>query len=158
MKRNRLLLWSVSLLIAWSAVGCANFRKLDKDLQEIEARPRVYGKVVSEDWSGSPIVLVLMRQPAHPSLPIEIVGRKLMREPGAYEFRFEPGVYMLGAFEDVNGDQRLQVGEERVGLYRDLEPIDLTGGAEAGPLDIEISDEIPAVLRDPDLKAEVRIL
>lgn len=128
------------LLIAVALVGCANFRRLRKNLKQMEQTSTVSGRVAAGDWKGGPIDVYLFDVDARVEKPVRVSQFQTLEEPGKYSFSVRPGYYMIGAAEDVDGDGELGAGEPHA-LYNDFEILNVASKSKRSRLNMELSEE-----------------
>lgn len=128
------------LLIAAALVGCANFRRLRKNLKVMEQTSTVSGRVAAGDWKGNPIDVYLFDVDERVKKPVRVSQFQTLKEPGKYSFSVRPGYYMIGAAEDVDGDGELGAGEPHA-LYNDFEILNVAPNSKRSRLNMELSEE-----------------
>jgi pimeloyl-ACP methyl ester carboxylesterase len=140
------LVCCASLLATASA--CPRMRRLKTENARMDALATLQGRIDAERWDGLPLLVVVMRKPAYPGAPLTIARRIPLDKPGSFTTMQPPGAYLLGAFEDRNGNGRFDADAgERVGVYRDLGEIDLRKAAVHDDVVVTISDVLPEALR-----------
>jgi pimeloyl-ACP methyl ester carboxylesterase len=146
------LLYTLCLILAFST-GCARFRHLRGQNARLDALSKIEGKVEVKDWKGEPLMLVVMIKPAQTGVPIIIKGRIALNKPGPYTVVLQPDVYMVGVFEDTNKNSKYDPGE-RAGTFKNFAGIPLKEGEVKKQVDLNVTDELPQLLRQPaqDLK------
>jgi hypothetical protein len=89
------------------STGCARFRQLKVENARLDALSKFAGKVDAKDWSGDPLIVVVMIKPAQTGVPVVITGRIVLDQPGPFSGVVEPDVYMLGRIR--GSQQKLEV-------------------------------------------------
>jgi pimeloyl-ACP methyl ester carboxylesterase len=139
--------------------GCPRMIRLRRDNERAQNLITFGGTLQVEHWQGDPLLVVVINKPAQPEKPALIARRFALEKPGPFAVLLEPGVYMLGAFEDKNRSMRFERDEgERAGVYRELAPIEVKAGKDQRALDLRIDDELPAVLKQIDQATPVQEL
>ncbi len=128
------------VLIAAELGGCANFRRLRRNLEEMERTGTVSGRVKAGDWKGGPIDVYLFDVDEHVGKPVRISQYQTLKEPGKYSFGVRPGYYMIGAAEDLNADGELNPGEPHA-VYNDFEILNIAPKGRRSRLDMKLSEE-----------------
>lgn len=114
------------------------------------------GRVEVSDWSGDPLVVVLLFVPTTPGAPTYVVRREAMDAPGEFRFHLPPGHYRLGAFEDRTRNLRLDDFEgERAGGYHDLQTFEISQKSNPAFATIKINDDLPDIVHELSSKAYV---
>ena len=139
------LQWLAFGLIAAELFGCANFRALGADLDRIEATSTVSGRVAAGDWHGGPIDVYLFDVDETVGKPFRASQLVTLKEPGKYRFRVRPGYYMIGAHEDLDGDEELGAGEPHA-VLQDLEVFEIGPKDDRKRLNMELTTERSAAL------------
>jgi pimeloyl-ACP methyl ester carboxylesterase len=122
--------------------GCAMLR-LKEDNKRIEELVELSGTVKVDNWSGKPIVLVILRNKDEPGSVAEVERRVAMEEPGEFSFILKPGSFRVGAFEDDNKSFHFdaELGE-RSGAFQDLAPFTIEKSKKRH-IEVTIGDDPP---------------
>ena len=126
-------------LISAELAGCANFRRLRKDLKAVENAASLSGRVTAGDWQGGPIDVYLFDVEPSVGKPVRVSQFVALKEPGKYEFNVRQGLYMIGAHEDVNGNETLDPGEPHA-VYQGFEVLDVKAKNNRSRLNMELSE------------------
>jgi pimeloyl-ACP methyl ester carboxylesterase len=137
--------WLAFGLIAAELFGCANFRRLRADLHELEKLSKLSGRVHAGDWNGGPIDVYLFEVDESVGKPFRTTQFLTMQEPGKYAFEVDPGYYMIGAHEDLDGDEELGLGEPHA-VLRDLEVLEIGPNDDRSGLNMELRTQRAAAL------------
>lgn len=130
-------------LLVFLASSCANFARLNKDLEKQEGLSRVSGEIFEGEWSGGPVKVYLFEIVESEKFPYRLREVQVQPRPSRYEFIVEqPGRYLIGALEDKNGDARIDEGET-IGVVNHFLPIDLRQRQILTDQNMELSTEIP---------------
>ncbi len=127
-------------LIAAELAGCANFRRLRRDLKEMEQTGNISGRVKAGDWQGGPIDVYVFVVDERVGKPVRLSQFQTLKEPGKYSFVVRPGYYMIGVAEDVNADGELSPGEPHA-VYNDFEILKISPKGSRSRLNMELSEE-----------------
>lgn len=135
------------LALLASTAGCAMLR-LKEDNKRIEELVDLRGTIKVQDWSGAPIVLVLLRIKDQPGAVAEVERQIAMEEPGEFSFILRPGTFRLGAYEDKNRSFRFdaELGE-RSGAFQNLESFEMKK-SEKRVVEVTIGDDPPDSVLD----------
>ena len=89
--------------------GC-RFHHLATDLERQEDFGELEGRVTIEEWTGAPVVVAALEIPK-PGRPIRVIANRYLLQPGGFEMILRDGSYLMVAFEDLDRDQELDIGE-----------------------------------------------
>ncbi len=138
--RGRALLHCLLIALAFAELaGCANFRRLRKDLKAMENAASLSGRVTAGDWQGGPIDVYLFDVEASVGKPSRVSQFMALKEPGKYQFNVRQGLYMIAAHEDVNGNEMLDPGEPHA-VYQGFEVLDVKAKHNRSRLNMELSE------------------
>jgi pimeloyl-ACP methyl ester carboxylesterase len=145
----RVLPWlRFALAVLLLLVSSCSLVRLRRESRRLDHFVRVAGRVEVENWSGDPIVVVLLRLARHPGVPPTIERRIVQERPSSFVFTVPPGVYRLGAFEDRDRNFRFDLAAgERGGGYKELQPFLLLAKRKAESANFVISDRPPDVIK-----------
>jgi pimeloyl-ACP methyl ester carboxylesterase len=132
-------------LIAAELFGCANFRALRADLDQMKDLSKVSGRVAAVDWHGGPIDVYLFDVDETVGKPFRASQVVTLEEPGKYRFTVRPGHYMIGAHEDLDRDGELGAGEPHA-VLQDLEILEIGRKDNRTGLNMELTTERSAAL------------
>jgi pimeloyl-ACP methyl ester carboxylesterase len=137
--------WGAACLLLLLS-GCAGFRRLNKDLDEVAKKPSVSGSIFGGVWSGKPIKVYLLHLPEGELVP-HVLAMQVLKGPGDYRFRvLGKGRYLVAAIEDLNDNGRLDEGEP-VAAVNDFDFLSLSEGQQLVDMNMRLSKELPARLR-----------
>jgi pimeloyl-ACP methyl ester carboxylesterase len=96
-----------------AAAGCALVRAERRRESVLESAGALAGTISVASSGGAPLVVVLGASRAG---EVEVVDHFVRGEPGRWIFRARPGSYWLGAYRDVDRDQRYDPAEPGIVL------------------------------------------
>lgn len=132
-------------LIAAELFGCANFRALRTDLDQMEKLSRLSGRVTEGDWNGGSVNVFLFDVDETVGKPFRVSQVVTLERPGKYRFMVRPGYYMIGAHEDLDRDGELGDGEPHA-VLRDLEILKIGPQDNRNRLNMVLGTERSAAL------------
>jgi hypothetical protein len=139
----RLITFTILLLFCLFFFPGCTLLNLHSESKELEKISELTGVVEAPDFMGKPIVVVLLLvDPMETNQWEGVALRTVLPRPGPFRFFAPPGTYHLGAFEDLNENERFQT-EEPVGWYGAPDLIELDKGLKP--------EGIKVVLRSPEL-------
>lgn len=135
-----------SALLA-TAPGCGG-SPVTRLLEDQSQRTRLVtlrGEVAITAPSGAPLVVAVLRVPAHTQGSLEIVDYAMLARPGRYSFFVDPANrYRVIAFEDTDGD-RLYDPDERLGAWNGFADVAAADG-QVLELHVDITSGVPGPL------------
>ncbi len=140
---------AAALPVALSGCGGSSVARLLEDQFQQTRLVTLRGEVQLTEPSGAPIVVSVLRVPAHAQASLQIVDYTLLSRPGPYSFIVDPGRYRVIAFEDADRDREYDP-TERLGAFGGF--ADVVAEAGGSPeLPIVITTGVPGPMPEVDM-------
>lgn len=105
---EKLVKLAIGTLIVVTVLSCARFQKLERNLRQIkDATLTFQGDVVSSLYPDKPVVIAFMNEEEGAS----VLGYRVLEQSGYFHMTTGVSARKLLAFNDLNGDLKLQENE-----------------------------------------------
>ena len=96
------------ILAVFICSGCSVIQEVKQQVEKIDQRASISGKVVNQSGQKGPILATLLKSDGN---FVRWIDEYQVSANGAYKFFTQPGNYTVGAFVDLNDDGQYQANE-----------------------------------------------